>query len=266
MFGSNIDRYRNTPSVRVTTNLNEFDSLPAPFDVTHTVKSVATSSTGLWAASSNSGSAAWTSNIDQAWNSYPLQQQHAQFNHLRWINNQFVAVGYSRSADLIESATTWTSSSAFDSSSWTARYNLLRPSSSYLNQVMSLGSNTVISVGVQLNNSVPLLLRSNDDAATWDRITLPTSWRGALHSVAHDAVSNRVWLGGMGWIATGVWADAATSWQLIPLTQIKPVRTLLYHQNMVVPTTLDQAWISTNGFDFDVIFSTWLQLCQQCGV
>lgn len=205
----------------------------------------------MWAVSSNSGGAAWTSNIDQGWNSYVIQQQRSQFNHILWINNQFVAVGFSRSGDLVEGATTWTSSNAFDSSSWTARYNLLGSSSSYLNQTASLGSNTVISVGAQLNSSMPLLLRSNDGAATWDRITLPASWRGPLHSVAHDAVSNRVWLGGTGWIATGVWADDVTTWQVIRVAQAKPVRTLLHHQGRVVATTLDQAWISSNGFDFD---------------
>lgn len=115
------------------------------------------------------------------------------------------------SQTLAETACIYLTTDGSVASSWQPQLSSSDPYSSFCD-VAALNNNTIIAVGYHQSFGYPLVACSTDNGITWTSVTLPTTITGPIHSIACDPITENVWIGGTGWIATGKWAANNTSW------------------------------------------------------
>lgn len=251
-LGTSPIHYFNKSAVSETVDLNTFRLLGTPFDTHNTCQHACVSNLGLYLAVSNSGLAATSSDLIN-WNTYDLQNRSLQFMKVTH-NDQFVAVGFQKNSDLSETAQVWSSTNAFDGFSWTARF-AQNSSSSVFRDVCTLsGVNLVTVGGSDHTGPVTSLLVTGTATGAWDPIPLPEDLQGGLYSVAYDLAQNRIWVGGLGWIATADWQQAQTTWTKTVLVDAPiAVQNILFVNNQVICTIRDHVFVSDNLFDYTSI-------------
>ena len=249
-LGSSPIHYFSKSAVSSTQDLVTFQSLPAPFPVHNQIQHACVDTSGLCVAVSNSGLAATTTDFE-TWSSYQLPGRNSQF--MKVIHaNQFVAVGYMRQPDLSEQATVFTSTNAFDGFSWYA-LQILPNRMSCLMDVVSLPAGQLVAVGINTDTApTQSVLTWGTLNTPWQVISLPPELQGGIYSVKYDAALNRLWLGGAGWVATGIWTQNSTTWTKTQLPlPAQPVNLIEYHAGKVTCVSRDQIFVSANLFDYD---------------
>lgn len=228
-----------------------WSSLSQPMKVHTGLKSAASDGT-VW-ISVGGGYGSSSTNPAHTWLDYSIWQGWTNLTKIVHNGAEFYAVGFVKnSSNRDEQATVFTTNDGADSSVWVQQF--LYPNSySGFCDIASLGGSQLIAVGYQngLNNA---LVAFTSDGIIWQTLDLDPQLTGAIFSVSYDAVSNRIWLGGQGWIATGLWNQTATQFSISRNLRSngKPraVTAIANNGNQVVACQASNAWFSSNGTDW----------------
>jgi hypothetical protein len=102
------------------------------------------------------------------------------------------------------------------------------------------------------------MIYSSDQGNTWHTINLPSYLNSPIYSVTYDSNTNAIWIGGRGWIATGMWQNNSTQWAVNDAIQdqniSKPVTRIYHSDQMASPITVAVSgasiFSSINGVDW----------------
>lgn len=220
-----------------------WQSVPAP-DLPHVHVLHATSSgTGVHLLTLNSGALATTTDFT-TYVSYDLDQNQTFFHKVAW-RDRFVGVGFKRNGLNQEQAHVFTSDTAFDSYSWQARFAVNDSYSAFTN-ISATPDQGWIAVG-HAESLTRSLFVTGTTLGTWNQITLPTNVQGGLWSVATN--SQRVWIGGQGWVATAEIQNLST-WTRTNLSVPHAVTHVQIVNGQVIALAGDSLFYSTNLFDY----------------
>lgn len=248
-LGTSPIHYFNKSAVSESVNLNSFTLKGAPFNVYNTCQHACVSPGGKYLAVSNSGLAATSMDLIN-WNTYELEYRTRQFMKVTH-NNQFVAVGFERDQNQTETARIWSSGDAFDGFSWSA-LTFQNTSPSVFRDITTYQDDILMVVGGS-SHSKPAtsLLCLGTSTSTWQYYDLPAQLQGGLYSVLYNFNLNRVWVGGLGWIATADWQGVNTQWVRTNLIDSAiPVQNIQFINEQVICTARDRIFVSNNLFDY----------------
>lgn len=258
-FGSRTQRYYTISATASTTDGAVWSMGPAPFQDLGAAMTCAVNQLGdTYVAFSNFGQASVSTNLVD-WAGYDVEIKHWLITRVIWSNDRFLAVGMEKNPITRgETATIWVSGNGLVAT-WARIWITLHPTS-ILFDVTSLGSSNLLAVGATNDLQQPLILWSQDWGSTWTPVEPTEQMNGPVHSVAHDPVTDRVWLGGRGWVATGVWNNDSTVWTVNQGLGVKPITTLAYARDVLVALGGNTAWVSEGGSDWSSATAPGYQL------
>ena len=253
-FGGNPKRFFSVSAAASTTDGENWNTLVQPFAELGQVQAV-TRSSNTWVALSSQNQFATSPDL-QNWTAFDPENRIWLIRNVLWGNNHYLAVGMEKNlTDLTESAVVLVSYSGTEST-WYRTYST-EFDNTMLYDAALLGNNTWVVVGGE-DQTQPLMLWSQDQGLNWTRILLPSYLNSAITSVQYDLASNTIWVGGRGWIATGIWQAASTQWSvndaILDEGVARPVTRIFYaaqrSQPLVLAISGSSQFASVNGVDW----------------
>jgi hypothetical protein len=237
-FGGNPRRFFSVSAAAQTTDGITWTNLAQPFAELGQVQAV-TRSVNTWMAVSSQNQFATSMDL-QSWTAFDPENRIWLIRNVLWGNNHYLAVGMEKNlTDLTESAVVLVSYSGTEST-WYRTYST-EHENTMLYDAALLGNNSWVVVG-GVNQHSPLMLWSQDQGLNWTQVLLPSYLNSSITSVAYHNVSNTMWVGGKGWIATGIWQDVSTQWSVNDAIRDSglavPVTRIIHADVMSQPITL----------------------------
>ena len=286
-FGSNPLSLDSRSAATSTTDGITWIALPPQFSEVGFNTTTATDGTN-WCTASSFGQIA-TSNDLTNWAAYDPEYKSWLITKIKYGNGNFVCVGHEKNGSTL-AETAFVAASGNGIEATFARTWISRGVGSTLFDLQSGGGTLWFAAGATTDFLTPILLSSSNGVLHWTQYTLPSMIEG-LYSVGYDSTSNRIWVGGRGKIATGIWNGNSTTWVINdsitndeknkPITKIYSC--VINGVSVVIALAGSTVWYSTNSVDWhsvtqfgyvfsDVVqfnsilyFSTWGQLTQFTG-
>lgn len=227
-------------------------TLPKPMPPKNNLSSVATDGS-IWigvgpgvASSSNDPAASWYA--------YTVWNQWVNFRKIIYHQTLFFAAGFAKKLNLLEEqACIFSTADGSDESVWVERYQHPNSYSGFYH-IESLNTNGLVAVGYQNGITLPLICTSSD-GTVWNAIAVSSNLEGPLFSASYDISSNRMWIGGQGWIASGMWNQESTEWTVSKnlYSGNKPCAITVLANNgasNVIAAGASTVWYSRNGTDW----------------
>lgn len=286
-FGSDPSKIDSRSAVASTSDGTNWTALAPSF--VEPGFNTTTATNGInWVTTSSFGQIAITDDLTN-WTAYDPEDKNWLITRLQYGNGNFVCVGHEKNANtLVETAFVATSGNGVEATftrTWISR----GLPSTLFDLTFATGS-TWFAVGSTTDLTTPILLSSTNGAQHWDTNTIPTSI-GPLYSVAYNSATSRIWVGGKGKIATGIWDGDQTQWvindSLTDNRKNKPILKIfscvISGVTLIIALAGSTIWYSTNSVDWQsvskvgytfadvayynskLIFSVWGPLLQYTG-
>ena len=252
-FGQDPKAFYTQNLVSESTDGVSWTKLPVPTAVHNRLRSAATN--GVSVVAVGEGVAASSVDINSGWTSYNIFAGWVNLQKIIHNGTQYYAVGYHKQWDtLVEQATVFVSDDGEDSSVWIQQYQ--DPNSySGLTDIVSLGGSNLLAVGYQNGMKDPLMLFSSNNGISWQSIVVNPVLQGPLFSVSYNSITNRIWIGGQGWIATAIWSGVATNYvvsnNLLNNGKARSITAIANRGNEAVAVGANTVWYSTNNTDWN---------------
>lgn len=285
-FGSNPLTIDSRSAVASTSDGKNWTMLTPSFVEPGFNTTAATNGTS-WVTTSSFGQVATSTDLTN-WDAYDPEHKSWLITKMRYGNGKFICVGHEKNQSTY-SETAFVATSGNGIESTFARTWISRGLPSTLFDLTFATGSTWIAVGSTTDQITPILLSSSNGAQHWTT-NIPPSM-GALYSVAFDPATSRIWVGGKGKIATGIWNGDQTQWvindSLTDNGKNKPIGKIFSCVISGVTLTIALAgstiWYSTNSVDWQsvskvgytfadvvyynstLIFSVWGPLFQYTG-
>ena len=250
-FGQDPRAFYTQNLLSESANGSSWTELPKPTSVHNRLRSVATN--GISVVAVGEGVAASSVDINSSWTSYTIFSGWVNLQKVIHNGTQYYAVGFHKQWNtLVEQATVFVTDDGEDSSVWIQQYqdpNLY----SGLTDIASLGGTRLVAVGYQNGMADPLIMFSSD-GLFWQSIPVAAALQGPLFSVSYNSSTNRIWIGGQGWIATGIWNGANTSYvvsaNLLNNGKARSITAIANRGSEAVAVGANTVWYSTNSTDW----------------